>query len=39
MTAAERNQMWLVDEAAFPAAGSNAEVLRFVLSYAVLGPN
>jgi hypothetical protein len=39
VTAAERNQMWLVDEAAFPAAGSNAEVLRFVLGYAVLAPS
>lgn len=35
----DRLQMWLVDDADFPAAGSTAEVLRFVLRYAVLAPS
>ena len=35
----DRLQMWLVDEADFPAGGSEADLLRFVLRYAVLAPS
>jgi nitroreductase len=35
----DRLQMWLVDEAEFPAAGSETDLLRFVLRYAVLAPS
>jgi hypothetical protein len=35
----DRLQMWLVDDADFPAAGSKADLLRFVLRYAVLAPS
>ena len=35
----DRLQMWLVDEADFPAAGSEADRLRFVRRYAVLAPS
>jgi nitroreductase len=32
-------QVWLVDDANFPAGGSKADVLRFALRYAVLAPS
>jgi Nitroreductase family len=35
----DRLQMCLVDDADFPAAGSEADLLRFVLRYAVLAPS
>jgi hypothetical protein len=35
----DRLQMWLVDDADFPAAGNTSEVLRFVLRYAILAPS
>jgi hypothetical protein len=35
----DRLQMWLVDEADFPAAGSETDLLRFVLRYVVLAPS
>ncbi len=35
----DRLQMWLVDDAKFPAAGSEADLLLFGLRYAVLAPS
>jgi Nitroreductase family len=32
-------EVWLVDDANFPAGGSNPDVLRFALRYAVLAPS
>src|SRR5829696_7578988 len=35
----DSRQLWLVDDANFPAGGSKADVLRFALRYAVLAPS
>src|SRR5215207_10430276 len=35
----DSRQLWLVDDANFPAAESTAELLRFALRYAVLAPS